>query len=185
MKIGGFFYPRKSYEGDVRMSLLEANHTKYYVEANLLQDINKLEVHQTDRIGLVGRNGSGKTSLLNIMMGKLSPNQGSVTRRARVELIPQLKRMNTTKSGGEVTQEYIQQALNSHAGVLLVDEPTTNLDTIHIEWVEKKLQAWQGALVIVSHDRAFLDALCTTIWEVTEGKINEYKRSEERRVGKE
>jgi len=157
------------------MSLLEVNQMKYHVESQLLLDIKKLEVHQTDRIGLVGRNGSGKTSLLNIMMGKLSPNQGSVTRRARVELIPQLKRMNTTKSGGEVTQEYIQQALNSHAGVLLVDEPTTNLDTIHIEWVEKKLQAWQGALVIVSHDRAFLDALCTTIWEVTEGKINEYK----------
>src|SRR5699024_349659 len=53
--------------------------------------------------------------------------------------------------------------------------PTTNLDTNHIEWVEKKLQAWQGALSIVSHDRAFLDALCTTIWEVAEGKIKEYK----------
>src|SRR5699024_11453124 len=79
----GFFYPQKSDGGDVRMSLLEANHIKYYVEADLLLDINKLEVHQTDRIGLVGRNGSGKTTLLNIMAGKFSPNQGSVTRRDR------------------------------------------------------------------------------------------------------
>src|SRR5699024_8724185 len=94
---------------------------------------------------------------------------------AHVELLPQLKRTNTTKSGGEVTQEYIQQALNSNAALLLVDEPTTNLDTNHIEWVEKRLQEWQGALVIVSHDRAFLDALCSTIWEIKEGQLTEYK----------
>src|SRR5690625_7664992 len=103
------------------MSLLEVNHIKYYVEAGLFLDINKLEVHQTDRIGLVGRNGSGKTTLLNIMAGKFSPNQGNVTRRVRVEQIPQLKRTNTTKSGGEVTQAYIQQALTSYEG-LRVDE---------------------------------------------------------------
>src|SRR5699024_11176937 len=60
-------------------------------------------------------------------------------------------------------------------GVQTCALPISNLDTNHIEWVEKKLQAWQGALIIVSHDRAFLDALCTTIWEVAEGKIKEYK----------
>lgn len=58
--------------------------------------------------------------------------------------------------------------------LLLADEPTTNLDTEHIEWLEKKLKKWQGAFVVISHDRAFLDALCTTIWELNEGKIKEY-----------
>ncbi|MGZ4107246.1 MAG: ribosomal protection-like ABC-F family protein, partial [Tumebacillaceae bacterium] len=55
------------------------------------------------------------------------------------------------------------------------DEPTTNLDTEHIEWLEKKLLQWKGAFVIVSHDRAFLDAVCTTIWEVNDAQVREYK----------
>src|SRR5699024_12530436 len=73
------------------------------------------------------------------------------------------KKTNVTKSGGEITQTYIQQALNGNAVVLLADEPTTNLDTKHIEWVERKMQEWKGALIIVSHDRAFLDVLCSSI----------------------
>lgn len=53
------------------------------------------------------------------------------------ELLPQLKRSNTTKSGGEVTQEYIIEALARNPEILLADEPTTHLDTEHIEWLEK------------------------------------------------
>ena len=59
--------------------------------------------------------------------------------------------------------------------LILADEPTTNLDTEHIEWLENKFRHWQGAFVIVSHDRQFLDTICTTIWELEEGKITEYK----------
>ena len=55
-----------------------------------------------------------------------------------------------------------------------MDEPTTHLDTNHIEWLEKKLSRWPGAFVVVSHDRAFLDAICTTIWEIDAGKVNIY-----------
>ncbi|MBU5467930.1 Vga family ABC-F type ribosomal protection protein [Virgibacillus sp. MSJ-26] len=157
------------------MLLFEANRVKHYIQDRLLLNINQLKIGKRDRIGLVGRNGSGKTSLLEIIAGKLVPEEGDISQHAHVELLPQLKRTNTTKSGGEITQEYIQQALNSNAALLLVDEPTTNLDTNHIEWVEKRLQEWQGALVIVSHDRAFLDALCSTIWEINEGQLTEYK----------
>ncbi len=79
------------------------------------------------------------------------------------------------KSGGELTQEAIREALIRNPEILLADEPTTNLDTAHIEWVEKKLRDWHGAVVLISHDRAFLDSLCTTIWEVADGKIGLYK----------
>ncbi|MEN1935194.1 Vga family ABC-F type ribosomal protection protein [Paenibacillus sp. 102] len=156
------------------MFLLEANHIKYYVQDRLLLDVDQLQIQQNARIGLVGRNGSGKTTLFQMLAGKISPEEGNVIQRTRCELLPQLKRTDTTKSGGEVTQEYIQGALLKDPELLLADEPTTNLDTEHIEWLEKKLNMWQGAFIIISHDRAFLDALCTTIWELDEGKIKEY-----------
>lgn len=156
------------------MILLEAHHIKHYVQDRLLLDENQLHIHQNDRIGLVGRNGSGKTTLLQILAKKISPEEGIVIQHTQCDLLPQLKRTETTKSGGEVTQEYIQKALVKDSQLILADEPTTNLDTDHIEWVEKKLNEWQGAFIIVSHDRAFLDALCTTIWEINEGEIREY-----------
>ncbi|EST11370.1 Vga family ABC-F type ribosomal protection protein [Sporolactobacillus laevolacticus] len=156
------------------MILLEALHIKHYVKDRLLLDVDQLHILQKDRIGLVGRNGCGKTTLLNIFAEKIVPEEGTVIQRTQCTLLPQLKRTDTTKSGGEVTQEYIQKALMSHPELLLADEPTTNLDTDHIEWLEKKLSEWQGAFVIVSHDRAFLDALCTTIWEINEGKLKVY-----------
>jgi len=156
------------------MLLLEAHHIKHYVQDRLLLDVDRLEIHQKDRIGLVGRNGSGKTTLLHILAKKISSEEGSVIQHTQCELLPQFKRTDTTKSGGEVTQEYIQKAFVKDPELLLADEPTTNLDTDHIEWLEKKLKEWQGAFIIVSHDREFLDALCTTIWEINEGKIKEY-----------
>ncbi|WP_342536421.1 Vga family ABC-F type ribosomal protection protein [Sporosarcina sp. FSL K6-3508] len=157
------------------MLLLEANHIKHYVQDRLLLNINDLSIHQNDRIGLVGPNGSGKTTLLNIISKKIIPDEGDIILHTQSELLPQLKCTDTTKSGGEVTQDYIQQILNNNPDLLLADEPTTNLDTDHIEWVEKKFENWQGAIVIVSHDRMFLDALCSTIWEINEGSITEYK----------
>lgn len=157
------------------MIIVEASHLKHYVQDRLLLDIKKLKVHQKDRIGLVGRNGSGKTTLLQMLANKILPKEGEVIQHANVELLPQLKQTNTTKSGGEVTQEYTQKAINSNAALLLADEPTTNLDTKHIEWVEKKLHEWQGALIVVSHDRTLLDALCSTIWEIKGGQLTEYK----------
>ncbi|SFG64823.1 Vga family ABC-F type ribosomal protection protein [Sporolactobacillus nakayamae] len=157
------------------MILLEALHIKHYIKDRLLLDIDQLHIHQKDRIALVGRNGCGKTTLLNILVQKIVPEEGTIIQHASCELLPQLKRTDTTKSGGEVTQEYIQEALVRDPELLLADEPTTNLDTDHIEWLEKKLKAWQGALVIVSHDRAFLDALCTTLWEINDSKINVYR----------
>ncbi|WP_173917600.1 Vga family ABC-F type ribosomal protection protein [Halobacillus sp. Marseille-Q1614] len=156
------------------MILLEALHLKHYVKDRLLLDIEQLHIHRNERIGLVGHNGSGKTTLLHVLAGELSPENGYVTRHVEAELLPQLKRSDTAKSGGEVTQDYINQALIKAPELLLADEPTTHLDTEHIEWLEKKLLKWKGAFVIVSHDRAFLDNVCTKVWEIGDGKLKEY-----------
>nr|WP_286314242.1 ABC-F type ribosomal protection protein [Mammaliicoccus lentus] len=157
------------------MLLLEAFHIKHYVQDRLLLDISHLHVHKNDRIGLVGRNGNGKTTLLEILSKTISPEKGTVTQYSTCELIPQLKQVNSTKSGGELTKTYIQKALDKKPNLLLADEPTTNLDTSSIEALEGILNDWNGAFIIVSHDRAFLDSLCTSIWEIDDGIINIYQ----------
>lgn len=156
------------------MLLLEAQQLTYHVRDRLLLDISQLDIHHHDRIGLVGSNGTGKTTLLEILAGKRRQETGTVHPYTDSVLIPQLKQFDTTKSGGEVTQQYVQEALTKDPGILLADEPTTNLDVNHIEWLERTLIDWHGACVIVSHDRAFLDALCTKIWELSAGHITEY-----------
>lgn len=157
------------------MTLLEANQLQMYVKDRLLIDIKHLDIQYGDRIGLVGRNGSGKTTLLELLVGKRTADEGSIVSNTTCELLPQLKNTNTMRSGGEVTQDYINQFLAKEAEILLADEPTTNLDTAHIEKLEKQLQRWQGAFVVVSHDRAFLDSLCTKIWELDDGTLQVYK----------
>lgn len=154
--------------------LLEAKNLTLSIKDRLLTDIEHLEIYEHDRIGLVGKNGTGKTTLLNILAGKLQPDGGTVTTYGRVELLPQIKNMTGTKSGGEITKEYINAAIANNPSILLADEPTTNLDTDHIVWVEKKLLQWQGAFIVVSHDRQLLNKLCTTIWELNDGKLTIY-----------
>lgn len=161
--------------GDDFLILLEAKHLKYYVQDRLLINTEYLCIQSKDRIGLVGSNGSGKTTLLELLAEKKQPSSGTVMSYVGCELLPQLKQTKTTKSGGEVTQDYINRSVSKKPEILLADEPTTNLDTLHIEKLEKQLTRLQGALVIVSHDRTFLDSLCTIIWEINEGQITEYK----------
>lgn len=171
---GHFLSPRNDGKGDDPMILLEANHIKYDVQDRLLLDVTQLRIYPNERIGLVGPNGCGKSTLLRILSGQLAPDQGSIQRYARCELLPQLKDAIAAKSGGEVTQAYVLEALLEAPDLLLADEPTTHLDTEHMEWLEKHLRDWQGACVIVSHDRAFLDALCTKIWEIRDGQVHSY-----------
>ncbi len=157
------------------MVIKEINQLKYEIPDRVLFEFEHLQIQAKERIGLVGKNGTGKTSLLEIIAGKILPQQGTITGKASVALLPQLKNTNTTKSGGEVTQKYIDQALATKAEVLLADEPTTNLDTEKIEKLEKAFSRYHGAIILVSHDRAFLDAICQTIWEIADGKLNVYK----------
>jgi len=157
------------------MLLLEGTALKHYAQEKLLFDIASLQIHDKQRIGLVGRNGSGKTTLLNIIKGEISPHGGNMTRFTSINLVPQFKNTNIRKSGGEITQVYLQHALIESSGLLLLDEPTTHLDHERIVWLENELHKFLGAIVVVSHDRTFLDQLCTEIWEIEDGSITIYK----------
>ncbi len=158
------------------MMLLQANRLTYEIKGRVLLNINHLEIYQGDRIGLVGPNGSGKTTLLEILAQQKQGHEGShVKLFGTCALVPQLKDAPLNASGGEITQAAINDALTTDPDVLLADEPTANLDTEHVEQLERRISHWNGAFVIVSHDRMFLDTVCTTIWELRDGKVITYK----------
>lgn len=166
--------------------LLAQNLIKSYGPRTLFS-VEKLEIQDGDRIGLVGFNGAGKSTLLHILAGTEPCDEGVITRRCPAALIEQdgdsngtddgklLRALSLTgsacKSGGERTRLALASALAQDTPLLFADEPTTNLDLNGIETLQKLFENRKGALVLVSHDRALLDALCTSIWAVQDGSI--------------
>lgn len=156
-------------------------------------DIPLLEIHAGDRIGLVGRNGEGKTTLMNILSGDASAQEGTVEQLVPTAYIPQLSQEDSTAatvlerqrklwgiprqamSGGEKTRLLIARALGRESGLLLCDEPTSNLDAQGIAQLEQELMHYDGALVLISHDRALLDKMCNKIWELDKGRLQAFR----------
>ena len=78
-------------------------------------------------------------------------------------------------SGGQKTRALLARLLLEEPGLLLLDEPTNHLDLAGIEWLESYLKAWTGAVVVVAHDRAFLDAVVEQVWELEWGRLERYR----------
>jgi ATP-binding cassette subfamily F protein uup len=200
------------------MALLNLQDVSFtYRKPALLEDID-LEINAGERIGLLGRNGMGKSTLMKIMAGELEPDHGRVVRGSNVQIarleqeVPEgesdkvsaivalglapgeqdlgkfvaskqavdkvLSRMNLdpeevfgTLSSGMKRRVLLAQALVREPDLLLLDEPTNHLDIESIDWLERFLKGYTGALVFVTHDRVFLRALATRILEVDRGRI--------------
>lgn len=163
-----------------------------YLDKKVLE-IDHLAVHQFDRIGIVGRNGAGKSTLLNLLAGKTERASGSVKRHIVCGHVEQLAvpedadadpamlgKLNVPTdseklSGGEQTRLKLAQLFTDYYEGLLLDEPTTHMDQDGIAFLVEELRYYYGALVLISHDRAVLDELATTIWEIREdGKVYVY-----------
>ena len=171
--------------------LLEANHiSKSYGEQTVL-NIDRLHLYDGERVALVGENGAGKSTLLAILAGELIPDGGTVRRYAPAALIRQsgdtrheasarlASEFRTPDareglSGGEQTRRRIAGALSSDAPLLLADEPTTDLDAPGIARLQKRLASHTGALVLVSHDRALLQALCNRVLCLEGGRLTDF-----------
>ncbi|WP_017810592.1 ABC-F type ribosomal protection protein CplR [Clostridium saccharoperbutylacetonicum] len=174
--------------------LAKFNKLKKYYGDRLILDIDTFEVFEKDRIGIVGRNGAGKTTMLKVLMGIIIPEEGEISLTDSYSYISQMenyygeceenKVMKILKapvkydkflSGGEKIKLKISKALSEDNKLIIADEPTSNLDSASISVLEKMLLSYNGALILVSHDREFLDSLCNTIVEIDEGKLKVYQ----------
>ena len=181
-----------------------------------------LGVNEGDRIGIVGKNGDGKSSLLSVLAGVLEPDEGRVTRRRDVTVgvlgqrdsldsastvhravvgdVPEYEWASSPRvrqildgliadvpweglvgelSGGQRRRVDLARLLIGDYDVLMLDEPTNHLDMRTINWLADHLKSrWQrgsGGLLVVTHDRWFLDEVCTSMWEVHDGCVDPFE----------
>ncbi|MBN9656090.1 ABC-F family ATP-binding cassette domain-containing protein [Halobacillus sp. GSS1] len=156
---------------------MRATNILYQIGSRDLLDIKELKIHEGDRIGLVGRNGEGKSLLLQYLLGKLdvAPQVEWHTSYGWMKQMNEEEWKSSTMSGGEKTLARLERILSQGHSLLFLDEPTNNLDWEHIESLEEELLKHNGAYVLVSHDRKLLNRCCNKIWELEQGKLTEYQ----------
>jgi ATPase subunit of ABC transporter with duplicated ATPase domains len=173
-------------------SLVAAGISKSYGAEVVLEDVD-LVVPPRARIGLVGPNGAGKSTLLRLLAGLEEPEAGRIRRTPpslAVGYLAQERVSNGTRSGGQETRTALSSVFRAGFDVLLLDEPTNDLDFAGLAWLERSLASHPGSVVVVSHDRAFLDRTVTRIVELDEwtrgtteytGGWSDYEAERERR----
>ena len=180
--------------------LLVENLTKSVGSKVLFSNIS-FAVNKGQRIALIARNGIGKSTLLNILMGKTDYDNGKITWRKdlKVKYLPQhigIECLESTRktdyclevkseefkklSGGQQKKLLLQQVLDDEPDILLLDEPTNHLDLETVVWLEEYLRnrTTRGekaiTILMVTHDRYFLDSVCTDIFELDEHNLYTY-----------
>jgi len=191
--------------------------SKSYGVRPLLDNVS-LGISVGERVGVVGRNGDGKTTLLEVMTGIEQPDSGRVSRTRGVEIgyLHQgdelvdshsvreavlggradhewaadpttrqvveellagvtLDRAVVGLSGGERRRCALAALLLSRHDLIVLDEPTNHLDVEAVAWLASHLVSLPSALIVVTHDRWFLDEVCQTTWEVHDGAVDSYE----------
>ena len=191
--------------------------TKIYGTRVLLDGVS-FYVDRGDKVGVIGVNGTGKSTLLRLLAGVEEPDEGTVRPdpNVRLEYLPQnpvfpgertvleqvlaglsdddralaeyeaktiLNKLGVPRfdqkvgelSGGERRRVALAAVLARPSDVLILDEPTNHLDNDMVNWLEGELKAWKGALVMVTHDRYFLERIVTSMVEVEDGKLYTYE----------
>lgn len=153
---------------------------KVYGERQVLNAID-LEIIQGQKIGIVGSNGAGKTTLAKLLTGKEEVSSGEIIwyrdglSIGYMEQATDCKGLEETLSGGEKTRALLNQVFYGKHDLLVLDEPTNHLDYEGVKWLIKKVRAFRGTVIIISHDRYFLDACITHIAEIEGGQLTLFK----------
>jgi len=191
------------------MNVLNIEHvSKIYGEKTIFDDIS-YGIHEGDKIGIIGINGTGKTTLLKIIAGLEEPDDGQIITQngLRITYLPQnpelpeevtvlsyvaeeeshqskaiLNRLGVTDhealtthlSGGQKKRAALARALVNPADVLILDEPTNHIDNEMTSWLEDYLNRFKGIVIMVTHDRYFLDRVTNKILEIDHGKLYSY-----------
>lgn len=199
------------------MNVLNIEHiTKVYGDKTIFDDVS-YGISEGDKIGIIGINGTGKTTLLRIIAGIAPPDEGQVVTQngLRVTYLPQnpqfpsdatilsyvtegvteqswnpqteaktvLNRLGIQDheeeivhlSGGEKKRVALARTLVNPADVLILDEPTNHLDNEMAAWLEDYLNRFKGVVIMVTHDRYFLDRVTNKILEISHGKLYSYE----------
>lgn len=156
------------------MSVLTLKNLRCELGGKLLFEAEHLTIEEGDVIGLIGKNGSGKTSLLKILSGELSDYSGDILGKPLIDYAEISLDNHLNKSGGEQNILNFLNALRSEVSLYLLDEPTTYLDRNNFNKVVRMIERSPSTFCIASHDRAFLSAVTTKIWLIEKKKITEY-----------
>ena len=217
LRSGGLSDRRNYVKKENQMILLSAqNISKTYMERKVLDNVSFF-LNEGDKVGIIGINGTGKSTLLRILAGADEPDSGNVIRTngVRISYLPQIpefaesgsvleqvmlhlpadlkeskefeaksilgkfgitdySRDIGTLSGGERRRAGIASALIQPSDVLLIDEPTNHIDNETVSLLEEQLKKYRGAIVMVTHDRYFLNSITRKIVEVDRGQLFEY-----------
>ncbi|HHY73632.1 MAG TPA: ABC-F type ribosomal protection protein [Bacillus bacterium] len=169
-------------------------------DVTIFEDVTA-SVQEGDIIGIIGKNGAGKSTLLQLINNDLLPTNGQITwlePNLQIVLVEQetetysLEEMTSLEnillgkwhvptgdfphlSGGEKLKARLAKGLANNAHLLLLDEPTNHLDDSSKEFLKEQLQQYKGTIILVSHDRYFLDEVATKIWSIEGKKVIEHK----------
>ena len=202
------------------MNLITAEHLTHSYTERLLLDDTSFSLGENEKVGIIGINGTGKSTLLKILAGIVEPDSGKITMGRNLSIgylsqkpefankitaleaalplkkdiadspanyEPQAKNMmnklgfkNHTQpieelSGGQRKRIALIRTLLTPADILILDEPTNHLDSAMNEWLEDYLKKYRGALIMITHDRYFLDTVVNRIVEIDKGKLYSYE----------
>ena len=199
------------------MNILNIEHvSKIFGEKTIFDDVS-FGIQEGDKIGIIGINGTGKTTLLRIIAGVEEPDEGQIVKQNGIRLayLPQhpvfpkdatvlsyafdgiaendwtlksevksaLNKLGITNhemkiehlSGGQKKKVALAKTLTFSFEILLLDEPTNHLDSEMISWLEDYLKRYKGVVIMVTHDRYFLDKVTNRILEISRGKLYGYE----------
>ena len=162
-----------------------SNLNKAFLDKPVLRDVS-FHLEEKEKAAIVGINGSGKTTLLRCILGEEEPDSGMIA-FAKGKKIGYLAQQHADMaqddreydilSGGQKTKKRLEEILLDKPALLILDEPTNHLDIESIQWLEKVLKRYSGAVLLVSHDRYFLDRIVTKIIDLEGGRARMYRGS--------